>query len=358
MNNHDNTFYSIVENLPAFVSLQKSDYTMDFANRSFRERFGEIQSRTCYEIFLGAGKPCESCTTSAVFTTGEPRESEWSGRDNRTYRFQYHPFPVSGGGRVLKFGIDVTDRKKKEEESLRYRNLETVAVLAGGIAHDFNNLLTSILGNLSLAKEICSSDNRLYTILNDAERASVAARDLVYKLNLSAGLERPEMRATKLESLFEDIRKVEEANPGVKITCKLPDGLPEVEVDVEQIRTVIGCIIANACQALPDGGEIAVTCSNFIKKQEDALLLKDGEYVMITFSEEGEGIGPENLHRVFDPYFTTRKRGVPKGAGLGLTICHAIIKNHGGHIAVDSASGKGTTFSLYLPSPRMKGWGK
>ena len=127
----------------------------------------------------------------------------------------------------------------------------------------------------------------------------------------------------------------------------MTDALGTVEVDEGQIMEVVQNIVVNAQEAMPDGGTIIVHTENIGRGDED--VPKEGQYVKISVKDAGTGIPAENLHKVFDPYFSTKKMGVQKGTGLGLAKCYSIIKNHGGLITVDSEPGAGTTFHIYLP---------
>jgi CheY-like chemotaxis protein len=130
----------------------------------------------------------------------------------------------------------------------------------------------------------------------------------------------------------------------------MSDDLFSVEIDERQIRQVIHIILRNAKEAMPQGGTVTISFENVRVSREDYLPLRDGDYVKVSFQDEGSGIKKEHLERIFDPYFTTKEAGSQKGVGLGLAIAYSIIKKHGGHIAVESSVGGGTTFHIYLPA--------
>jgi PAS domain S-box-containing protein len=248
-------------------------------------------------------------------------------------------------GAVLVFR-DITDKLKMEEELFKAQKLESIGILAGGIAHDFNNLLTAILGNISLAKILTSKEDKIHQKLTEAEKASLRARDLTQQLLTFSRGGAPVKRATSIAGIIRDSAAF--TLSGSKVTCQfnIPDDLWPTEVDEGQISQVINNLIINANQAMSDGGVITVACENIFLGNKESLPLPGGRYVMIAITDQGTGISEDDIPRIFDPYFTTKK----SGKGLGLATVYSIVKNHDGHITVATAIGRGTTFTIYLPA--------
>jgi len=248
-------------------------------------------------------------------------------------------------GAVLVFR-DITEKRKMEEELLKAQKLESIGILAGGIAHDFNNLLTAILGNISLSKMYVSAGDKIHQKLSEAEKASLRARDLTQQLLTFSRGGAPVKKTSSIVEIIKDSTAF--SLSGAKVTCTfaIPDDLWMVEVDEGQISQVINNIILNAEQAMPNGGVIEVTCRNIQVRAADNLPLQEGRYILVTISDQGEGIPEEALPRIFDPYFTTKDRG----KGLGLSTVYSIVHNHDGHITVSTKPGFGTTFFIYLPA--------
>ena len=242
--------------------------------------------------------------------------------------------------------IDLTDKKKIEEELFKAHKLESVGQLAGGIAHDFNNILTAILGNISLVKMITPAEDKRYSILNDAEKAGFRAKDLTQQLLTFSKGGAPVKENTNIGGIIRDSSDF--VLRGSKSICKyhIPDNLWHIDADKGQISQVVQNLIINADQAMPIGGFIDVTAENFIYNTDDIPTLLPGKFVRIIIKDEGIGIQEQHLSSIFDPYFTTKQ----SGSGLGLSICYSIIKNHNGHIEVHSIIGHGTTFTIYLPA--------
>jgi PAS domain S-box-containing protein len=253
--------------------------------------------------------------------------------------------PTEEGERVYSFVRDTSEIKKSEELLRNAQKLESLGVLAGGIAHDFNNLLGGIFGLVDVAQAL-SKDRAVKGYLSAAMSTMNRARALTQQLlTFSAGGE----PVRRVQSLFPFLRETTAfALSGSRISCNftVADDLWSCNCDRNQIGQVIDNIVINAQQAMPTGGTITVTASNVIFTERQHPSLSAGTYVRISVSDRGVGIPRELVSRIFDPFFTTKQ----KGSGLGLAIGYSIIKRHGGHIDVESRSGLGTTFHVYLPA--------
>jgi len=234
-------------------------------------------------------------------------------------------------------------------EAQRSKHLEAIGVLAGGLAHDYNNLLQVIMGCVSLAKMSVETDSEAYAHLKMAESASNEARELSRRLLVfSGGLSGPMQKMSLTPFITSCVR---DALGGAAVTSvfDLPTDIHEVMLDMSQMQLVMSHLTANSVDAMPQGGTLEVVARNCSISDESGLPLTPGNYVHISFSDTGNGILPENLPRIFDPYFTTKKMGVNKGQGLGLSVCHAIVSRHGGLIRANSSPGAGATLSIWLP---------
>ncbi len=255
-----------------------------------------------------------------------------------------------GKAATLNFLVDITDKRKMEEELVKVEKLESLGVLAGGIAHDFNNILTAILGNISLAKMNCESPEKVKGRLIEAEKACSQAQGLTQQLLTFSKGGAPIRRTAHISQLIEDCCHF--AVRGSNVRCKLSiyDELFTVDVDEGQIGQVINNLIINSVHAMPRGGEIHVKAQNVLIDVQQGLPLRDGNYVKIIVHDNGVGIPKDILPRIFDPYFTTKH----KGSGLGLATSYSIIRNHDGLITADSEVGIGTTVCVYLPASERK----
>ena len=245
---------------------------------------------------------------------------------------------------------DITERKIMERELIKNEKLESVGILAGGIAHDFNNILTALLGNVTLARMYATNPPKIIERLNEAEKAAMRARELTQRLLTFSKGGQPMKKITTLKNALSESVLLSLSGSKTRPELGIADELWNVDIDEGQITQVFNNLIINADQAMPNGGILKVKAGNLIVTDDKAMQLPAGDYIRITFTDQGEGIPPENLVKIFDPYFTTKKGG----SGLGLATAYSIIKNHNGKIEVESTPGAGSTFTIYLPAYKVQ----
>lgn len=248
-------------------------------------------------------------------------------------------------GVVLVFR-DQTEAKRLEEEASRAQKLESLGVLAGGIAHDFNNILTGVLGNVSLMRTMIDPAARVQARLGEAEKALGRARELTQQLLTFAKGGAPVRRPTNVAPVVRDA--VSFALSGARSRCEfsLPENLWNVDADPGQIGQVLQNLAMNADEAMPEGGVVRVAATNEILPDGNGCGLPPGQFVRIEVADTGTGIPSHHLHRIFDPYFTTKQRG----SGLGLSVAYSIVRNHDGMIVADSTLGAGSRMTVWLPA--------
>jgi len=240
---------------------------------------------------------------------------------------------------------DVTRLRQMEEVVSRVQKLESVGLLAGGIAHDFNNILTVILGNLDVAKKADNKEKLLHN-LDEAEKWVLRARDLTQQLLTFAKGGAPVKETASIEEVIKDTVAFSLKGSNVSLKLDFQEDLYPVDIDRGQISQVIHNLVINAEEAMPDGGIITVRALNTVIGQEDIYGLTPGKYIKIEVRDQGIGISPLNREKIFDPYFTTKK----KGSGLGLSIVHSVITKHNGAVDFQSKPDEGTLFFIYLPA--------
>lgn len=252
---------------------------------------------------------------------------------------------------------EIREREHVEAELLKSMKLETVGILSAGIAHDFNNLLAVILGNLAMAKESLD-DRRLKPdrYIGIAEKASDQAAELVGKfLTLSEGgwVSRSKVR---LADILVETKMAAPQIKDIPFTISLAGDLNPLYGDDRQLRQVMVNLLLNANEATAERNgdkKIGISAQNIFLPGYNEWSLKEGEYLNVTVEDNGKGIAPDVLGKIFDPYFSTKVRGNQKGMGMGLALCFAIVQKHEGHIAVTSSLGEGTSVDLYLPAYKL-----
>lgn len=253
--------------------------------------------------------------------------------------------------------VDITERKKLEQQFLRAQRMEAIGTLASGVAHDLNNILAPMLMGASLLKNKLTSEREqaiLSIIENGAQRGAGIIRQL---LTFSRGTEAAR-KSVQLRHLINDmVQLAQETFPrNLELERTVPADLWTVNADPTQLHQVLMNLCVNARDAMPDGGKLTLAAENVRLSEAQAKLnpqAKPGPYVVLTVRDTGEGIPQAIIERIFDPFFTTKPEG--KGTGLGLSTVLAIAKNHGGFVTVYSEPGKGSVFKVYLPAAEAPG---
>jgi len=237
---------------------------------------------------------------------------------------------------------DITLQKKTEQLLYNTKNIESIGQLAGGIAHDFNNFLCGIVSNITLAKLDLNPLSKTAELLSISEKTALQARDLTRQLLTFSKGDSIKIEQFDVVELLREICNFMAHGSRATISCDLPQQQVFLKADKGQIRQVFQNIILNAIEAMPNGGAID------IKGRQVNLGNNSGEEVpffQISISDNGCGIGKENISRIFEPYFTTKS----SGSGLGLAIVNSIVRKNKGFVTVESKVGKGTTFTIEFP---------
>ncbi|MCP4689572.1 MAG: PAS domain S-box protein [Desulfobacterales bacterium] len=246
---------------------------------------------------------------------------------------------------------DVTERKKRREKHQMAKKLESIGTLAGGLAHDYNNLLSAILGYISLAGHHPRGEEDASDYLKQAEQATSRARELTRELLTFSKGGNPIKKTGSIVDLLKESARHLLRNSRAKREFFAPSDPWPVDFDADQMKRAVHNIIVNAAESMPDGGSIVTRVENCVagseKSRETPL---KGPHVKISIQDHGVGIPEENLPMIFDPYFSTKKRGANKGMGMGLATAYSIIRRHQGCIQVKSRVGVGSTFIIYLPT--------
>jgi PAS domain S-box-containing protein len=321
----------------------------------------EAQGRPLHEIFhIVQEKTRAACESPVDRVLREERTIELANhtlliaRDGSERAIADSGAPIRGQdgniiGVVLVFR-DVTEKQQHEAEMQKAAKLDSLGVLAGGIAHDFNNILTSIMGNISLAL-LEGPQGGTAQAGNDylarADSACQRAQDLTRQLLTFSRGGTPVKETLSLAELVRASSDFALTGSGIRPAIHIAEDLPPVDADAGQINQVLHNLLINAVEAMPNGGMVTIHVDRVqMQSGKDRLPLAAGEYVLISVLDQGIGIPKQHVARIFDPYFTTKK----KGSGLGLATCYSIIRSHDGHIAVDSEMGKGSLFRVYLPT--------
>jgi len=350
---------AVIDSLPGIFYLFDRKGKFLRWNKNFEEITGysaeEIGRMDPLDLFAGPDKSLVQERITAAFVKGtadvEAALVTKSGK-KVTYYFTGHSFQGKEEPCLIGTGIDISERKKLEEQLRKSQKMEAMGLLAGGVAHDFNNLLTGILGYASLLSLRGGVDPEVAkaagTIQRSAERASQLTAQLLGFAERGKNLDVPVELGQVIASVAGVLERTQD--PRIRIVTSLrPEG-GFVPGDPSQLDQVVMNLAINACDSMPEGGHLKITMEPvtldvaFCRERE---WMTPGKYLLLSVADTGLGISPENLERIFDPFFTTKAPG--KGTGLGLSMVFGIVKNHGGCVDVRSEAGAGTVFRIYLP---------
>lgn len=255
----------------------------------------------------------------------------------------------------LIINTDITDKKKTEEHLFRAQRMESIGTLAGGIAHDLNNILSPIMMAVDMLRLKTIDDDSarwIGMIKKNTERGA----DLVKQvLTFARGMAGERIRVQPKHIVKEIVGVLRETLPkSIALDFEIDPDLWTISADPTQIHQVLLNVCINARDAMPAGGRLTIAASNAFVDESYARMnieAEPGSYVMLSVSDTGTGMSPKIVKRIFDPFFTTKDVG--KGTGLGLAIAMTIVKGHSGFMNVYSEVGKGSRFSIYLPSAEV-----
>ncbi|WP_051305637.1 response regulator [Desulfogranum mediterraneum] len=329
-----------------------------FMNKAMLDAFGQdLTGKTCYRHFRGKSSPCRRCTGLESCSDGQaPGEVRvWQEKNPLTGRWYINQDRAISwtDGRLVRLHIatDITKVKEIEHQLLQFQKLEAVGTLAGGVAHDFNNLLMVIQGRISLMACDQPPDHphgEHLAAIEDHIRSATALTNQLLGFAKGGQYEPSPLAINELvassATLFGRTKKQ------IRLSAKLTPNRAVVIADKRQLEQVLLNLYINAWQAMPDGGELQLTTERVSLDQTFCRphQVAPGEYVRISVRDTGTGMKEEVRQRIFDPFFTTKEKG--HGTGLGLASTYGIIKNHEGIITVSSELGRGSTFTIYLPT--------
>ena len=348
----------LIEQLPAILWTIDKNLRFTSAMGAGLTRVGlhanEIVGKTLPEFFETSDANFLPITSHRRAVMGEPNtfHMEWR---NGSYACHAEPLRNENGrceGAIC-MALDVSDRKKLEEQLRQAQKMEAVGRLAGGIAHDFNNLLMVIQGHAELLTDRMKPGESLRRNAEQIQEASQRATSLTRQL---LAFSRKQMLAPvvlNVQAVVSDMGKILRRLIGEDVelvTVNAPD-LKRVKADRSQIEQVIMNLAVNARDAMPRGGKLTIETTNveFDDSYSRApVVLMPGRYVMLAVTDNGCGMDADTQAHIFEPFYTTKEKG--KGTGLGLATVYGIVKQSGGYVWVYSEIGRGTTFKIYLPS--------
>jgi two-component system cell cycle sensor histidine kinase/response regulator CckA len=258
----------------------------------------------------------------------------------------------NGKKSTIGYFMDITERRRLEDQLTRAQKMEAIGILAGGIAHDFNNLLTALLGYGELMKMDLDKNDPHYYYTEEIMRTATRGSTLTQQLLAFSRKQILQPRVISINTLVANMKRLLRRLIGedIDLVTKIDPKLGPVRADKGQIEQIIMNLAINARDAMPQGGKLIIETGNaFLDEnyEQRHLEVKPGPYVMLAVSDNGMGMDAGTQSHIFEPFFTTKKMG--QGTGLGLATVYGIVRQSGGYIWIYSEPGQGTTFKIYLP---------
>jgi len=345
--------YDVLETLPVYVCLLDANYHMPFANRYFRETFGESLGRQCHEFLFNRTEPCETCETYTVMKTRAPHHWYWTGPNGRDYDIYDFPFmDTDGSFLILEMGIDITERNQAENALKQTfadltRSNQDLHQFAYVASHDLQEPLRNIAGCLQLLEKKyknkldAEADQYIYYAIDSASRMKTLIQDLLaYSRIATRG--KPLTQINCEHILYRVMTNLSStiAEAGAVITH---DPLPTISGDDTQLSQVFQNLIQNAIKFRRDE-----------PPQIHVSAVKDNNEWTFSVRDNGIGMEPRHLDRIFVIFQRLHKRSHYEGTGMGLAIVKKVVERHGGRVWVESEPGVGTTFYFTIPEKGLQ----
>ena len=348
-----------VEQSANFVVITSADGIIEYVNPGFEQAMGytagEVIGRQPFFRNLSTAANDEMWATAR---SGLDWRGEFGNvrKDGSVVSVSATVSPVADDNgsitHIIAIEEDITRRREVEAQLRQAQKMEAVGTLTGGMAHDFNNLLAVIIGNLDLLVGRRPDDGEVQDLAKEALDAAISGADLTKRLLAFARRQPLQPQEFELDELLSSTVKLLRRLLGksYEINLAIAEDIWPVMADPSQLAASITNLATNARDAMPEGGRLIITAGNrvldtdYILEHPEA---KVGEYVEIAVADTGFGMTPDLVARIFEPFFTTKESG--RGSGLGLSMVYGFVRQSGGHIALDSEVGAGTTFHLFLP---------
>lgn len=351
------TLQALFDGLPAPIYIVDRDYNLVALNAAgarvaraseenvSAETLAQLLGRRCHVALFNRAEPCPGCRVADTFYSGHGThraERRWEA-DGQAAEWEISTYPIrdesSQTVQAIVFGQDVTEKRRLENSLAQSEKLAAMGQLAAGVAHEINNPLSAIIANTQLLQRDLPPEDDRQESVDLIARAGERALRVVRNLLDFARQDKYELTPTDINDTLENALALVQhqlATQSIRLLTDLAADLPRVEASRDHLQGVWLNLLLNARDALNDqSGEIRVTSRRV------------GNELHVTVADTGMGITPEKLPRIFEPFYTTKAPG--RGTGLGLAMCHRIVKQHGGHIRVDSRVGQGTLFTIILP---------
>ena len=347
-------YRTMMEAIQDPVYIGSMDYRIEYMNPALIEKLGrDATGERCYEALHGLDEHCPWCQHRKIVTEGHVEKEILSPRDNRAYSVSSSVF-TNEDGSFSKITVmrDTTDFKRLQNQLQQAQKMEAIGNLAGGIAHDFNNILFPIIGLSEMLLEDIDPKGQEYESVQEILAAAKRGGDLVKQILAFSRQSEKKRIPVRLQPILKEVLKLSRATipADIRLESDIDPNCGRVMADPTQVHQIAMNLITNAYHAVEETSGTITVGLEAVSVASDAYpdkLLEEGEYALLRVSDDGCGIDPAAIDKIFEPYFTTK--GKAKGTGLGLSVVYGIVREYHGDILVSSTPGQGARFDIYLP---------
>ncbi len=365
----ENFLDNIIESIQDGISVLDTDLTIRHTNQVMQQWYRPnlpLVGKKCYECYHNQSAPCEPCPTLRCLQSGKTEREVVPGLPGSPVEWvELYSFPIvvqetgliTG---VVEFVRDITSRKRLEDQLAHAQKMEAVGTLASGVAHDLNNILSGIVSYPELLLMDIPAESPLRepieTIQSSGQKAATIVQDLLTLARRGVSIKEivnlNDILTTFMAS--PECAKIKEFHPDIRFEIDLEADLLNISGSPFHLSKTIMNLVSNAAEAMPQKGLVSLTtCNRYLDRPANGYeVVPEGEYVVLTVSDSGAGISPNDLHRIFEPFYTKKTMG-RSGTGLGMAVVWGTMKDQGGFIDVQSTPGQGTRFDLYFPVTRQ-----
>ncbi len=349
-------FRTLLETIPDSITLISRDLRVLWANRvpgaPAPEGTAAPAGEYCYTLWHRGSAPCNECPAVTSFVTGKAGSARIFTPDGRHWEVRSVPITSADGAveSVLEVASDITEKMKFHAETMRAAHLASLGEISAGVAHEINNPVNGIINCAQILWDKSLAGSREHDLAARILKERGRIGEIVRGLLAFARERKEEKRPVDLEEILSEslaLTRSQMTKEGIELMTAVPSDLPKIVANPQQIQQVFMNIISNARYALnekyPGSHENKV-----LEIRAERVAVEGTTVVRISFSDRGTGIAPHLIHKVMEPFFSTKPSS--KGTGLGLSISHGIVSDHGGRLAMESVEGEFTRVVIDLPA--------
>jgi len=343
--------YGVLNAMGEGMYIVNRDFNIEYQNATLDKTYGKVNEERCFNKYAKSDNPCKYCLVQKTIESGEIQQTEASLDDGRSFEFIYSPFiDVDGNPKTIILWYENTEKKRIEAEVMNTSHLASIGELAAGVAHEINNPISGIISVAEILKDLYQEKEHgnelLDRIIKEGDRIAKIVNNLLFFSRNRQKIYLP----THVHNILTDsfgLLERQITKEGINLIFSLPSKLPKIKVQSQEIQQVFLNLISNARYALNNKKFQKDDKYKILEIRGQLIDDEVGTFVRVIFYDKGIGIPKNMIGQICNPFFSTKPRG--KGIGLGLSICHGIIKSHGGRLKFQSISGEYTKVIVDLP---------